>query len=180
MKYRGKTIQLDPDKVYVGVARYGWKKKGIARLTAPAVRYFTKKPFNHGWLLINIMGTWVMFESAEGGCTAVLAEQPEIGIDRKGSRIQIRPYIGPLSRTDVLKAASLQLGLKYDHINLVVHQLIYRCGGPWIGRTGPDAKGKVQCFEFLFNCFNLPQAWLASGAEFDQQTVFDNPIFNEI
>jgi hypothetical protein len=190
---KSEPVTLDTSKVYVMLFSYNWKKEGIAKFTAPFVRLFTGQLFNHAGLLIYALGKWTLYESAEGG---VVKGSAQAALIRTGSRCIIREYAGAVSKDVVFATAETFVGVKYDTVNLVWHQLIYRITktiahnvncfrgeekykGIWIGRTGEGAKGRLQCFEFIYCAFGLPIWWLASGAEFAKLADFKKEVYRD-
>jgi hypothetical protein len=71
--------------------------------------------------------------------------------------------------------ANDKLGTRYDISSLVIHQVIYRTLGIWIGRTMEQAEKKMVCSEYVAWCFRLHNWWTYSAAE-----IFNDRRFTKI
>jgi hypothetical protein len=189
--YRSNDIDLP--LICVVLFSYGFEPTELHSYSAPIVRVATGRLYNHGSLAVYAQGRWWLLESAENGPTQTPLEE---AIDRHKARIEIRPYTGDRTPSEVMEAAGRLLGKKYDYWALS-HQLVYRSTrfvavrannfighnrfkGLWIGKTGDAAGGTYGCFEFVFSVLGLPEAHLASGWEFEEQYCFGPAIFSEL
>lgn len=186
MQYRTHILALPP--ICVCLFSYGFDWRKARSYTAPFVRLFTGKRFNHGALLIN----GYLIEAAEDG---VVIAPIESTIDRKKARIEIRAYTGTKTLAQLEKALIEELGKQYDFVALL-QQLVYRltsglafCINNFTGRThmkgcwiGSKSKRRHGCFELIFTMLGYENAHLASGWEFDTLKDFDhyNPVFTEL
>jgi hypothetical protein len=170
MIYRGQYIDLRSGDVVLFRNEFVWRHPKT--WISAAVRFFTKCYYNHCGIIIF---DWNMPMINEATGKGVIARPLKEYLERNKTKIIILRFSPMPPERAIAMRANAKLGTKYDVGSLVIHQLIYRTLGIWIGRTEEQAEKKMVCSEYVAWCFRLNNWWLYSSAE-----IFNDNRFTKI
>jgi hypothetical protein len=160
VKYKGEKIELRSGDVVL--FRNEFVLTHPKTWLSAAVRFFTKCQYNHCGIIVS---SWCTFMINEAKGYGIVTSPANRYLQRNKTKILILRFSPQPSERAICTRANSKLATKYDRSNLVIHQVILRTLGIWIGRTEKAAENKMVCSEYVAWCFELEEWWLYSAAE---------------
>jgi hypothetical protein len=159
--YKNQIIDIRSGDIILFRNEFVWSRP-ITWLCA-AIRLFTGVEYNHGGVVVSSWGVLMLNEFLQyGGITRTLNKC----LQRKKVRILVLRPVKEINESVFCRRANTALGNKYDYPSLILHQLLYRLTGIWIGRTKEQAEKAMVCTEYAAWCYRLDNWWLYSAKEF--------------
>lgn len=168
--YKDNHIHVATGDVVLFSNRFIWHKP-ITWLAA-IIHFFTGVEYNHAGIVVYNWGVPFIVESLGRG---IICRPLEKYLQRTKTNIVVLRHNRSFQEKELATRAMKACGIGYDYSNLLLHQLVYRTTGFWIGRQS-TAFERMVCTEFAAWCHGLNNWHLYSAKEFlshpDFETVF--------
>lgn len=138
-------------------------------LIAKIIKLFTGSKFNHIGIIVIENNIPILYESLEKG---VVKNRFEIRVDKNSVIKLLRPLEVPNTLISFVNE-SVNV-VKYDYINLLWYQFVYKTTGWWLGKTTTD---KMICSEFVARCF---PKYFSEPETISPNNILDNSNFQTL
>lgn len=184
-QYKGKLLPFQPKTGDIVLRRNDFRLLEPQTYLSTAIRTVDGMPYNHcGVVIQHDDGTLWLYEARMKGVVRnpLFAEGT---LNNTSSTcvafLRAKEGVPPT----IANSAKSLLGIKYDIISLVYHQVVYRiprylnlrCNLSlkeelWVGSTNEKAKGKLVCSELVGILHNLDKWWLLSTGDIIKTNKF--------